>query len=86
IIGLWSWIPSKRPWLIYQKQWGTLYDRPVCGDFDGDRLRDFGVYRNFTGDWFVMPYRVSSFVITFRWGRPTDFPVAGDYDGDGFSN
>ncbi|CAF0806329.1 unnamed protein product [Adineta steineri] len=86
IIGLWSWIPSKRPWLIYQKQWGTLYDRPVCGDFDGDRLRDFGVYRNFTGDWFVMPYRVSSFVITFRWGRPTDLPVAGDYDGDGFSD
>ena len=33
-----------------------------------------------------MPYRVSSFVITFQWGRPDDIPVDGDYDGDGIGN
>ncbi|CAF0779646.1 unnamed protein product [Adineta ricciae] len=84
--AIWSWIPSKRPWLIYQKQWGSRYDLPLCGDFDGDRRRDFAVYRNWTGEWFVIPYRVSSFVITFRWGFPTDNPVMGDYDGDGFAD
>ena len=72
------------PWLIYQKQWGgSRYDIPLCGDFDGDGRRDFVVYRNWTGDWFIMPYSVSSFLITFKWGTPQDMPVGGDYDGDG---
>nr|ACF16062.1 laminin-G [Adineta vaga] len=84
--AIWSWIPSKRPWLIYQKQWGSRYDIPLCGDFDGDGKRDFAVYREWTGEWFVISYRVSSFIITFRWGRPTDIPVMGDYDGDGFAD
>jgi len=33
-----------------------------------------------------MPYRVSSFLITFQWGTPRDLPVGGDYDGDGRGN
>jgi len=84
--GIWSWIPSKSPWLIYQRQWGTPYDTPLCADFDGDKRNDFVVYRNWTGEWFIIPYSVSSFVITFQWGRPNDVPADGDFDGDGRSN
>ena len=59
---------------------------PLCADFDGDKRKDFAVYRNWTGEWFIIPYSVSSFIITFQWGRPTDLPVGGDYDGDGRGN
>lgn len=58
-------------------------DRPFCGDFDGDKLKDFVAYRNWTGEWFVLPTRLATFLITFQWGYPTDIPVGGDYDGDG---
>ena len=81
--GIFSWIPSASPWLVYQKQWGARFDKALCGDFDGDKRRDFVAYRNWTGEWFILPYSVSSFVITFRWGYSTDLPVTGDYDGDG---
>ena len=85
--AIWSWIPSSTPWLVYQKHWGgSSADKPLCGDFDGDGKRDFIIYRNWTGDWFILPYKVSSFLITFRWGRPFDIPVGGDYDGDGRGN
>ena len=35
--GIWSWIPSASPWLVYQRQWGSRYDIPLCADFDGDK-------------------------------------------------
>lgn len=81
--AIWSWIPSTAPWLIYQRQWGYRYDRPLCAHFDGDTRSDFVVFRNYTGDWFVMSNIASSFIITYQWGRPTDSPVGGDYDGNG---
>ncbi|CAF1013004.1 unnamed protein product [Adineta steineri] len=81
--AIWSWIPSGNSSLIYQRQWGSIYDTPLCEDFDGDGKGDFIVYRNWTGEWFIIPYSVSSVIITYQWGRSTDVPFAGDFDGDG---
>lgn len=78
--GIFSWIPSNTPWLIYQKQWGFTADIPICADFDGDDHSDFTVYRRHTGEWFIVPHRLSTFVITFQWGLPNDIPIGGDFD------
>jgi probable HAF family extracellular repeat protein len=93
------WRPSTGTWFIlrsslnYSKapgdplvvQWGlgSVGDRPVIGDFDGDGTSDIAVWRGPTGQWFL---RLSSGVPrTLEWGRESsgDQPAVGDYDGDG---
>ena len=59
-------------------------DVPVPADYDGDARTDFAVFRNSTGEWFILNSG-SATLTTTTWGAPTlgDVPVATDYDGDG---
>ncbi|CAN5742488.1 hypothetical protein BH20ACI4_BH20ACI4_18880 [soil metagenome] len=64
---------------------GSLGDIPMPGDFDGDGITDFSVYRNSTGVWYI---RRSSDLqwFVFQFGLTGDKPVAADYDGDTISD
>lgn len=56
---------------------------PVGGDYDGDGLDDFAVFKD--GMWHVsLSYTGSQ--RTFQWGTAGDQPVPGDYDYDGFTD
>ena len=57
---------------------------PVIGDFDGDGKRDFGTYRESTGDWNVLLSSTNyTTTLSASWGGPRYKPVVADYDGDG---
>ncbi|MBV9780944.1 MAG: VCBS repeat-containing protein, partial [Acidobacteriaceae bacterium] len=65
-----------------QSNWGTAGDIIVSGDFDGDGVLDYAVWRPSTGVWFIVPSNGNT-PYTQQWGAPGDIPVPGDYDGDG---
>ena len=52
------------------------------GDYDGDGLTDFAVWRPSDGFWHVMSSATGT-IRTQQWGLYGDVPVPGDYDGDG---
>jgi hypothetical protein len=80
-IGQLGDIPARLP--------GYYQIHRVAGDADGDRMRDFNIFRPSDGMWWT---RFSSGdnsswpTSTWQgvtWGIEGDIPVAGDYDGDG---
>ncbi|HMJ07571.1 MAG TPA: VCBS repeat-containing protein, partial [Pyrinomonadaceae bacterium] len=64
--------------------WGadSLGDVPAPGDFDGDGLTDFTVYRNGEGNWYVLLSSNASWFV-FHFGSTGDIPIPNDYDGGG---
>ncbi len=56
-------------------------DRPVTGDWDGDKVTDVAVYRTSPSKG---EYRqlVGEQVVAFPWGWPGDMPVVGNWGGD----
>lgn len=71
-------------WSRVLQQWGAPGDIPVPGDYDGDGITDFAIWRPSTGDWWVMRSSDGT-IVTQQWGNEAsgDVPVPGDYDGDG---
>ncbi|MBV9957748.1 MAG: VCBS repeat-containing protein [Acidobacteria bacterium] len=64
--------------------WGSnaLGDIPAPGDYDGDGLTDYAVYRNGEGKWFVDLSSTTAWT-EFNFGLPGDIPVPNDYNGGG---
>jgi hypothetical protein len=68
------------------RQWGlgSVGDVPVPGDYDGDGRNDFAVFRQPTGQWFVIQSSNGGIINqVFGVAGQLDIPVPGDYDGDG---
>jgi hypothetical protein len=65
---------------------GQFGDLAVVGDWDGDGKDTIGVWRTFTGQFFLSNSNtsppVSDFILTFG-GLSGDLPVVGDWNGDG---
>lgn len=60
----------------------TNDDVMTPGDYDGDGISDFSVWRRSTGKWYRINSSNQNLVVT-SWGMNGDEPVARDYDGDG---
>lgn len=65
--------------------WGLNGDRPMRGDFDGDRKLDATVFRPSTGFWYTLRSLDNTFTFA-QFGVASDRTVPGDYDGDGKSD
>ena len=86
------WRPTSGTWYIKDSGNGTTStgvfgmsgDLPVLGDFDGDGLYDFAVFRSSppNGSWYVLPSGGGSFY-SLQFGLSSDVPAPVDYDGDG---
>ncbi len=67
-------------------QWGTIGDLPVPGDYNGDGLTDFAIFRHLDSSWWIRFSDVGGPTLSTRvgvWGANGDVPVPGDFDGDG---
>ncbi len=91
------WNPGSGNWSLKNARWhfnvdpitrvfnwgsGALGDVPAPGDFDGDGITDYSVYRNSTGIWYIFRSSDSSWM-TYQFGLTGDIPVPNDYDGGG---
>jgi hypothetical protein len=94
--GNWYIIDSLDETLHYCKQWGAKGDIPVPGDYDGDLINDFAVWRpsdalchqassSPVGCWYVIN-SLDGRAWKFPLGQKGDIPVPGDYDGDGITD
>lgn len=69
------------------KAFGVEGGVPLIGDFDGDGISDFSIYRN--GEWFIDVNRNGVWDAEDLWARlggQHDLPVVGDWNGDGKSD
>ncbi|MGQ0540750.1 MAG: FG-GAP repeat domain-containing protein, partial [Blastocatellia bacterium] len=66
-------------------QFGIGEDKIVAGDYQGDGVMDFAVFRPSNGTWYHsrITGNPSTNFVGIRWGTSTDIPVVGDFDGDG---
>ncbi|CAF1039256.1 unnamed protein product [Didymodactylos carnosus] len=55
-------------------QWGLPADVPVTGDYDGDGLSDFAIWRPSTLTWYITPSTNPLVILTRTWGLPGDVP------------
>ncbi len=65
--------------------WGNAGDKPLVGDFDGDRRLDAAVFRPSNATWYILRSSNNQ-RIELAFGLSMDIPVPADYDGDGTTN
>jgi hypothetical protein len=71
---------------VADREWfmGIPGDIPLVGDWDGDGVDSFGVYRPSTGQVFLRNAQTTGFAdVSYYFGIPGDTPFSGDFDGDG---
>ena len=66
--------------LFGAKQFGASGDKPIPGDFDGNRVSDVAVFRN--GTWYVLLSESNTFQAN-QFGSVGDIPLSTDFDNDG---
>ncbi|MEP6914235.1 MAG: FG-GAP-like repeat-containing protein [Acidobacteriota bacterium] len=69
-----SWFVQGGPSAV----WGASGDLLVPGDYNGDGVKDFAIFRD--GVWYIRNVR------TLQYGLPGDVPVPADYNGDGITD
>ena len=62
-------------------QFGAGTDKPVVGDYDGDGLADYAVFRPSNRTWYIQ--RSTAGYKEIQFGNSSDKLVPADYDGDG---
>ena len=91
--GTWYWLTSTSSYAYTSAgavQWGngSLGDKPLIGDMDGDHRSDLVIWRASTGTWYWLlsstGYSYAS-VRSVQWGNQSlgDQPYLADMDGDG---
>ena len=87
--GLPSWDPMTGLWFSSGQGanpvWGTWGDIPTPGDFNGDAIDDYAVFRPSTGTWLVRCSSVTNcpgLKLSVPWGTTGDIPIPADYDFD----
>ena len=68
---------------IQSFKFGASGDVPTPGDFDGDLVTDYAIFRN--GAWWVLQSRTSTYSVT-NFGLAGDKPMPGDYNGNGYDD
>ncbi|EFK08111.1 FG-GAP repeat protein [delta proteobacterium NaphS2] len=85
------WRPSDGRWYVFELYsnnvlstvpWGTYGDVPVPGDYNGDTVAELGIFRPWTGEWFIRNIS-GSYIRVVSWGTEGDIPMPMDYNGDG---
>lgn len=67
-------------------RWISIFSLKTPGDFDGDGLADFGVYRTIASTWIIAPSSNPNIMLTKVWGLATDRPFPANFDGDKYSD
>jgi hypothetical protein len=82
--GLWA--SQRVDGSIALERWGQFGDVPVAGDYNGDGLTDYAIYRSADSSWWILYKGRSGEADRAKaqyWGERGDIPVPADYDGDG---
>jgi hypothetical protein len=79
-------MPSATPNTFVSQAWGTIGDKPMTGDFDGDGKTDFCVARRANNQiaWIILPSGGGAIrYVPFGLGSDKENPTAADFNGDG---
>ena len=69
---------------MFGHSWGWSGAVGLPGDYDGDGIRELGVYDQPSGAWYAWSEARKNIILWNEpWGWPGATPVPGDYDGDG---
>ena len=84
--GYFYFMPSTNPNTFIAQAWGTIGDKPVTGDFDGDGKTDFCIARRANNQifWIILPSGGGAIrYVPFGLAGDRENPTAADFNGDG---